>query len=176
MSCCASVELLVRRRFVRVQRLLEIFVAGMFVVVRRFDFLDFGDETVFVVSSVLDNASRTVGFHQAVRAFDVTVSIVRFVVAFDVVRVRVFHVVSKMIRCGGVSVVVIIVVVYWRVGENHVSEQKNKHNKLKRETYFNSLFLVFLLALFQSRIDPCSNIFIDSVMHEVHHSWLVMVI
>lgn len=114
-----------RSRFERMEGLL----IDVFVVVRCFDFFDFGVKTVFVIGSVLDNTSGTIGFHQTVRAFDVAVSIALFVLAFDVVRVRVFNAVFKMVRCGGVCVVMVFVdvvfeiVVFWRESENQVSQQ-----------------------------------------------------
>ncbi|KAF0755177.1 Uncharacterized protein FWK35_00023990 [Aphis craccivora] len=56
------------------------------------DLFDNSVETVFVVSGVHDHAGGSVGFHETVRSFDVTVTVTLFVLAFDVMRVKIFHI------------------------------------------------------------------------------------
>ena len=128
-----------RRRFVLAIDWLAIVVAGGFEVVmgRRFDFLHLGVETVFGVGGVLDHPGGTVGFQEAVRAFDVSVAVVGLVVALDVVGVRVVHGVREVVRGGCVGVVVVVFDVLletvvlddrgW-VGKGQVSEQGGEYD------------------------------------------------
>jgi len=62
------------------------------------DFLDFGVETVVVVSGVFDDAGGTVGFQKAVRSLDVTVTVGVFGLALDVVCGRVVYAVLEVVR------------------------------------------------------------------------------
>jgi len=93
---------------------------------------------VFVVGGVLDHAGGTVGFHEAVRSFDVTVTVAHLVLALDVVCVKVFHTVVEMIWLGcSVVVVMVGVVTFVRDGwisEGQVPEQSGKHYQLERST------------------------------------------
>jgi len=109
-SSYSSVWVKVRRRFVRTVDWLVVAGGVEVMVSRRFDFLHLGVETVFVVSGISDHSGGTVGFQQAVRAFDVSVSVVRLVMALDVVGVWVVHGVLEVVRCGCVGVLVVVFV------------------------------------------------------------------
>ena len=102
------------------------------------DLLDNSVETVFVVSGVLDHAGGTVGFHETVRSFDVTVTVAQLVLALDVVRVKIFHTVLEMIWLGCSVVVVMVGVVTfvlngW-ISKGQVPEQSGKHYQLECST------------------------------------------
>jgi len=93
-----------------------------------------------VVGGVGDHPGGTVGFQEAVRAFDVSVSVVGLVMALDVVGVWVVDGVLEVVRCGCVGVVAVVVVVRletvvlddrWWVGECQVPEQSSEHNQLQ---------------------------------------------
>jgi len=60
--------------------------------------LDFGVETVVVVSGVFDSTGGTVGFQKAVRSFDIAVAVAVFGLTLDVVGVWVVYAVLEVVR------------------------------------------------------------------------------
>lgn len=101
------------------------------------DLLDNGVETVFVVSGILDHSGRTVGLHETVRSFDVTVTVAHLVLALDVVRVQIFYTVLEMVwfRCVIVMMVGHVTLVRngW-ISKGQVPDQSGKHNQLECST------------------------------------------
>lgn len=102
------------------------------VVMGRFDFLHFSVETVLVIGGILDYASGAIGFHQTVRSLDVSVAVVFFVVALDVVGVWVVHAIPVMIRSWCIVMLIFVQTVfgYGRISEDQVSEQGGKYDQL----------------------------------------------
>ncbi|CAI6364851.1 unnamed protein product [Macrosiphum euphorbiae] len=111
-------------------------VGVLAVVMGYVDLLDHSVETVFVVSGVFDHAGGTVGFHETVRSFHVTVTVAHLVLAFDVVRVKIFHSVLEMIWLGCVIVVVAGVVTF--VLGRWIS--KGQGARTKRQTLSTGMF------------------------------------
>lgn len=146
-----------RRRLIRIGVLvLVISRRGVFAVVivagGRFDFLYHSFETVHVVGRILDHADRTVRLHQAVRPFDVAVSVALLVLALDVVRVRVFDAVLETIRgwrvgvllvtATAVLVVIVTAVIARWIADDQVSRQqrRDQHDQLKTQCVHESNF------------------------------------
>lgn len=121
------VKFVIQRRFIG----MDGFVVDVFIVLMWcLDFLDISVETVFVVSSILDYSGGTIGFHEAVRTFDATVTVAHFVLAFDVVRVQVFYGILEMIRRRSVVIVMFIAIVFGWIGEDQMPEQSGENNQL----------------------------------------------
>jgi len=127
----------VRRLFVRMKWIVMMMVVCgariLTVVIGCVDLFDNSVEAVFVVSGILDHAGWSVRFHETVRSFNVTVTVTHLVLALDVMRVKIFHIVLEIIwlRCMIVVVGVVTFVLSGWVCNSQMPEQSDKHYHLE---------------------------------------------